>query len=221
MTEITPPEARPARSRARLIALIGSGAVVLIVLAIVIAFLVVPRGEPVALVDGETPEAPSSDVPSASATPTTTSTPTPVAVDPAPAPAPAPVKPAPANPAPANPAPVPAAPPAPVIPALKIDSMDATATTPCGAHGHILVSWSASGALANSANINVKSGGGTPIFNENWSNYDPTDQLELLTVDCTRPLWYFKLTVSNGTTTKTGLLTFANGKNVGWSSVAG
>jgi hypothetical protein len=107
-----------------------------------------------------------------------------------------------------------------VIPALKIDAMDATATTPCGPHGHILITWSASGALANSANMNVRSGGGTPVFNENWSGYDPVDQLELLTVDCTRPIWFFTLTVSNGTTTKTGRLTFSNGQNVGWSSVA-
>jgi hypothetical protein len=106
-----------------------------------------------------------------------------------------------------------------VIPALKIDSMDATATTPCGPHGHILISWSASGALAGSATMNVRSGGGTPVFNQSWEHYQPIDHLELVTgVDCTRPIWYFKLTVSNGTTTKTGLLTFANGKNVGWSS---
>jgi len=216
----TPAATPPTRPRARLIALIASGAAVLVVIAIVIAFLVVPRGEPVALVDEETPKAAASAAPTATATPTPTITPTPAGAVPAPAPAPAPANPAPANPAPANPAPVLPAPPAPVIPALKIDAMNATATTACGPQGHILITWSASGALANSATMNVRSGGGTPIFNQNWDGYDPVDHLELLTVDCTRPLWYFTLTVSNGTASKTARLTFANGQNVGWSSVA-
>ena len=83
-----------------------------------------------------------------------------------------------------------------------------------------MVSWSASGANPKSASLNVRSGGGTPVFNQSWDGYQPTDHLELFTVDCTRPIWYFTLTVSNGTTTKVGRLTFANGKNVGWSSVA-
>jgi hypothetical protein len=210
--------AAPTRSRARLIALIASGAALLLVAAIVIAFLVSPRGQQVALVDDDKPDAPATASPTESrrptATPTASPTAAPVAAAPAPA-APAPA--APAKPAPANPAPVLPAPPAPVIPALKIDAMDATATTACGPHGHILITWSASGALAKSAVMNVRSGGGTPIFNESWTGYQPVDQLELLTVDCTRPIWFFKLTVSNGTSTKSALLTFANGKNVGWS----
>jgi len=219
-TDATPPSA-PTR-RARLIALIASGAALLVVIAIVIAFAVIPRGEPVALVDEQTPTARASAAPTARVTPTPTVSPTPVGAAPAPvaAPAPAPGNPAPANPAPAKPAPVLPAPPAPVIPPLKIDAMDATATTPCGPQGHILISWSASGAKAGSANMNVRSGGGTPVFNQSWVGYEPVDHLELFTVDCTRPIWFFTLTVSNGTTTKTGRLTFSNGKNVGWSSVA-
>lgn len=213
------PVATPARPRARLIALIASGAALLVVLAIVIAFLVVPRGEPVALVDDQTPESTASASASPTATPTTTPTPTPTAAAPvvaAPAPA-APAAPAPAAPAPAPAPPALPAPPAPVIPPLKITSMDAYASTPCGSQGHVMVTWSATGANPKSAILNVRSGGGTPVFNQSWTLKDPTDYEELFTVDCTRPIWYFKLTVSNGTTSKSALLTFANGKNVGWS----
>jgi hypothetical protein len=197
--------------------LIVSGAAVLVIAAVVIAFLVVPRGERVARVTNQGPDAPTSASPASTPSPTATPSASPSAAPIVAAPAPAAPAPAPPKAAPANPAPVIPAPPAPVIPPLKITAMDATATTPCGPSGHVLITWSASGALANSAVMNVRSGGGTPIFNQTWSGYDPVDQLELLTVDCTRPIWFFKLTVSNGTSSTSALLTFANGKNVGWS----
>src|SRR3954452_14301708 len=99
----TPPDAEapaaPTRSRTRLIALIASGATLLLVAAIVIAFLVIPRGQQVALVDDDGPDSSASATPASTATPSPTATPTsspsaaPVAA------APAPVAPAPAAPA--------------------------------------------------------------------------------------------------------------------------
>ena len=117
--------------------------------------------------------------------------------------------------APAAPAPAPAEPPA--IPTLSIDDMYAYYPSTCGETGPIVVGWSASGALVGSATLLVKTGGGTLVFNQTWSGYQPADQITL-NIDCTRPLWYFKLTVSSATGTKTALLTFSNGQSQGWSS---
>ncbi|MEO7349095.1 MAG: hypothetical protein ABIW32_04460, partial [Terrimesophilobacter sp.] len=132
----------------------------------------------------------------------------------APAP-PAPPAPAPAPPAPPAPPTLPD-PPAPIVP-LTITNMNATVTCACTTDSWIKLTWTTTGADANSANINLRSGGGTPIFNENWPGYDASGSWNFH-VDCTRPLWFFTLTVSHGGQTKSGLLTFANGSTSGWSS---
>lgn len=64
----------------------------------------------------------------------------------------------------------------------------------------------------------MKSGGGTPVFDEVWSGLQPVDTYTFSTVDCTRKLWFFFITASDGTTTKKALLTFADGTNKGWTS---
>lgn len=203
-------------------ALIVAGSVLLLALAVVIAFLVIPKS-------GTNAAAPTpTSVSSPSATPSRTPSPTPTPTQAAPpvvaAPAdpvdPAPAEPEPADPAPADPGPPPLPPPpAPIIPPLSIDSMDAYPLTTCEAHSWITISWATTGALANSAEMRIKSGGGTPVFDQVWSHY-PTTTTDKFLLDCTRPLWYFTLTVSDGVTTKTARLTFAHGVNQGWYSVA-
>lgn len=214
--------ARAKLPRPILLTIIGLGVAMLVALAVIIA-LVIPRASsPIAL---ESPEA----VPSASATPTRSptpsatpsATPTPVVIA---APAdPPPADPAPADPAPADPAPAPADPPplpdppAPVIPTPTITSMDAYYSGSCTTSTKIWVAWTSTDGTT--ANLNVRSGGGQPVFNQTWAAYGASDTMYVW-LDCTRPLWYFKLTVSNSVNSKTGLLTFANGANQGWSSVA-
>ena len=220
----TPIAARPPRSRVLIGLVIGVGALLLAVVLVIV--LVIPRGTPSPAGAASTPTASPTVRPTPTATRSATPTPTPTAladaapdpetpVDPQPAPpvaAPAPA------PAPANPPPLPP-PPAPVIPPLSIDSMDAYPANGCGTSSWITVSWSTTGAITNSAEMRIKSGGGTPIFDQVWVNY-PTTTTTQFNLDCTRPIWFFTLTVSNGTTTKTGRLTMANGVNQGWSSVA-
>lgn len=212
MTDATdPPVATPLSPRLKIT--FAALAVAALVTIAVILFLVRPVGTELASGSAQT-SAPDAG-PTTSATPTPTPTAKAPAVDVPDGEAAAPAAPAPPAPAPAAPAPAPAAPP--VIPPLKIDSMYAYYPGVCGESGPIVVGWSASGALTGSAELLVKTGGGTPVFNETWAGYEPIDEISL-NIDCTRALWYFKLTVSNGTTTKTGLLTFSNGQNVGWSS---
>lgn len=154
--------------------------------------------------------------PTASATPTSTPTPTPsVKAEPAPPAAADEVPPAQA-PDPSPPLP---APPAPVIPPLSFTSISAIPTDDvCDSHRGITLSWTIAGALENSVIVRVKSGGGTPIFDQTWSNLDPVDTLAFRNVDCTRSLWFFFISASDGTTTKKALLTFADATDKGWSS---
>ncbi len=207
------------RSR-RLIYALASAGIVVVALGVLITFL---------LLRGATSPNPAEALPPATPSPSrSVIEPTPSASpsvdvgaspeEPAPA-EPAPAKPAPAKPAPANPAPVLPPPPAPVIPPLSIDAMSASVSGACASPSWIELTWSTTGAQVNSADINVRSGGGTPVFNQTWVGY-PTTGSNSFSLDCTRPIWYFKLTVTNGTETKTALLTFANGKTAGWSSGA-
>ena len=187
-------------------------------LATIIVILLTARTPEAALVAAKPSPtaAPTASSPSPTPVPTVTST-TPAVAPAEPAPA-APAAPAPAAPAaPAPPAPAPAQPP--VIPPLSVDDMYAYPSGTCGTTGPIVVGWSASGALLDSASLQVKTGGGTPIFNQTWEGYNPIDEISL-NIDCTRALWYFKLTVSSATGSRTALLTFANGQSQGWSSVA-
>ena len=218
----TPIAARPPRSRVLIGLVIGLGALLLAVVLVIV--LVIPRGTPSPAGAASTPTGSPTVRPTPTATRSATPTPTPTALaDAAPDPE-TPVDPQPAppvaapGPAPANPPPLPP-PPAPVIPPLSIDSMDAYPANGCGTSSWITVSWSTTGAITNSAEMRIKSGGGTPIFDQVWVNY-PTTTTTQFNLDCTRPIWFFTLTVSNGTTTKTGRLTMANGVNQGWSSVA-
>ena len=184
-------------------------------LATIIVILLTARTPEAALVAAKPSPtaAPTASSPSPTPVPTVTSTTPAVApVEPAPA---APAAPAPA--APAAPAPAPTQPP--VIPPLSVDDMYAYPSGTCGTTGPIVVGWSASGALLDSASLQVKTGGGTPIFNQTWEGYNPIDEISL-NIDCTRALWYFKLSVSSATGSRTALLTFANGQSQGWSSVA-
>jgi len=205
-------------ARPAIIAIAALSAAVVVAI-IVIVVLVIPKqsGGIVAAPTG-TPVA-ASPTGRPSGTPTLTPTPTPTPTQAPVVTAPAPGDPAPADPAPDAGAPALPPPPPPVIPPLSIDSMSASISGPCTTWTAVDLTWSASGALQRSAEMNVRSGGGTPIFNESWQEYSPTDSLSI-NIDCTRPLWFFTLTVSSDTATKTGRLTFYNGVSQGWSSVA-
>lgn len=149
-------------------------------------------------------------------TPTPTPTPTPSAkAEPAP---PAAADEAPPAQAP-DPLPPLPAPPAPVIPPLSFTSISAIPTDDiCDSRRGITLSWTIAGALENSVTVRVKSGGGTPIFDQTWTNLDPVDTYTFGNVDCLRPLWFFFISASDGTTTKKALLTFADATDKGWSS---
>ena len=201
--------------RPAIIAIAALSAAVVVAIIVIVALVMPKQGAaPVAAPTSAPGGASATPRPSASATPTPTATATQ-----APVAAPAPVDPAPADPAPDPGTPALPPPPAPVIPPLSIDAMSANASGACTTSTAVDVTWSASGALQSSAVMNVRSGGGTPVFNQNWEGYSPTDGVTIY-IDCTRPLWFFTLTVSSDTATKTGRLTFYNGVSQGWSSVA-
>lgn len=209
-------------SRGLKIVLIGALAVI-VVLGVFVAFLMMraPDATPqTASQSASEPEHPAAAI----ETPTPTPTPTTelgqgTAQEPAApqAPAPAPPAPAPAPPAPAPPAPAPATPP---ITPLKVTAMDAVVSGACTTKSTILLTWTTVGATADSTSINVRTGGGTPVVKATWINMPASGYYSFFNLDCTRPIWYFKMTITNGTETKEALLTFANGKTAGWSSVA-
>jgi hypothetical protein len=152
--------------------------------------------------------------PTAPTTPTPTPTPS-AKAEPAP---PAAADEAPPAQAP-DPSPPLPAPPAPVIPPLSFTSISAIPTNDfCNSRDGVTVSWVIAGALEDSVTVRVKSGGGTPIFDQTWTNLDPVDTYTFGNVDCLRPLWFFFISASDGTTTKKALLTFADGTDKGWSS---
>ena len=202
------------RSRGLIYALAGAS-VVIVALGVLVAIMlfggVTPPNPPVALPPAAPSPSRSVIEPAPSASPSAVAGASPQE--------PAPAEPAPEKPAPVAPAPVLPAPPAPVVPPLSIDAMSASVSGACTDPSWIDLTWSTTGASVNSANITVRSGGGTPVFNQTWSGY-PTTGSNSFSLDCTRPIWYFTLTVTNGSETKTGLLTFANGKTAGWSSGA-
>jgi len=214
-SEETPEQAAPrVRARTRLILLVAGAAVLVLVAGAAVAAPLVLRSPTPAPLPTVAAAPQPGPPPTASPTPTAgpTATPTPVptpetVVDPAPpASAPQPVPPLPA-------------PPAPVIPPLKFTSITAIPTNDiCTGKGGVTLSWTIEGAKTGSVEVHVKSGGGTPVFDEVWSGLDPVDTYTFATVDCLRPLWFFFITASDGTTTKKALLTFADGTNKGWSS---
>ena len=97
--------------------------------------------------------------------------------------------------------------------------MSAVVTGACDTSTTVTLSWTSTSARELSSIVNVRSGGGTPIVNES-SYAQPAEGQGSFTIDCTRPLWFFKLTImdSDGIKTRTGLLTFSNGQSQGWSS---
>lgn len=209
--------AKPARPRVILIALVGVGAAVLIALVTVIVLLVTPHGEPVALEAAPT----SSGTPSTSSSPTPRPTPTKTPVAPVVS-APAPVVPAPVAPAPAEPAPVQPAPPQPapaippVIPKPTVDNMAGNLTTDCFQYAYADVIWVTSNANAKSAEMRVTSSGSPNLPPETWPGMVTTG-VSSFRFDCTRPITYFKITVTNASGSASGLLTWANGAFQGWS----
>lgn len=145
-----------------------------------------------------------------------TPTPTPkleqvTAQEPAAPPAPAPVQPVPAPLAP----PALPDPPAPVIP-ITIDNMTATLTSGCNTEAFVTLAWTTTGAEGKTVDVNIRSGSGSPVWKHNFLGFPPDGSISV-PIDCTRPIWYFKMTVSNLSQTKEGLLTFVNGKTTGWS----
>ena len=213
------------RSRGLIYGLVGAGGVI-VTLGVIMAILLfsgaasphppaaMPPVAPSQSVPDPTPSAsPSAD---AGAAPQEPARAEPDPANPAPA-KPAPVKPAPVKPAPVKPAPVLPAPPAPVIPPLSIDSMSAIVSGGCTGSSTIVLTWHTTGADTKSTNINVRSGGGTPIFDQNWSSLANIETQTFYNIDCTRPVWFFTLTVTNSIEKKKALLTFAHGKTAGWS----
>jgi hypothetical protein len=101
-----------------------------------------------------------------------------------------------------------------VVP-LSIDTMGASPSG-CTASSPVWLTWETTGA--ETAEINIRSGGGSPIINQTLTT--SVDNIKAFGdgFDCTRPLWFFKLTIHRGAETKTALLTFANGASQGWSS---
>ncbi len=141
-----------------------------------------------------------------SPTPTPTASPTAEtpAVDPD---AEAPAEPA-ADAAPAAPAPAPPIPP--VIPKPRVDNMAAILNdTSCGTRSYATVVWVTSGANANSATMSIRSSGTPQFAPETWSALATTAQSDF-PFDCTRPLTYFTVTVTNASGSASGLLVWSN-----------
>ncbi|CAN5348770.1 hypothetical protein BH11ACT5_BH11ACT5_24810 [soil metagenome] len=160
-----------------------------------------------------TPTATPSATPSPSPTPVPTANPDADAAPPANAPDPTPPKPAPPVPAPPLPAP-----PTPVI-LPSFDSITAIPTDDiCDSRRGVTLTWSISNAPPNSVTVRVKSGGGTPVFDQSWPGREPQETYTFSNVDCQRHLWFFFITATNPTGSKTALLTFADGTNKGWSA---
>lgn len=228
--EDAPPDApaAPARRRPIVIVAVAAGALVLLVAAGAIATPLVLRGP--ASAPGA---APKPAVTAVAAAPLPTSTPTPTAsARSTPSPTPAPTvetdadtappanAPDPTPPLPAPPAPVP---PLPAPPALVIlpsfDSITAIPTNDvCDSQRGVTLTWSISNAPPGSVTVRVKSGGGTPIFDQSWSGRDPQESYTFGNVDCLRHIWYFFVTADNPTGSKTALLTFVDGTDKGWSA---
>ena len=222
--EDAPPQADSAAPRRRrLIIILAAAALVVVGVTAAVAAPLVFHGSatdpaavpaPVATATAPTARPTGSATPASKPTPTPTPTPS-VKADPAP---PTDADEAPPAQAP-DPSPPLPAPPAPVIPPLSFTSISAIPTDDvCDSHRGITLSWVIAGALENSVTVRVKSGGGTPIFDQTWSSLDPVDTYTFGNVDCTRTLWFFFISASDGTTTKKALLTFADATDKGWSS---
>lgn len=219
--------APPRRRRVVLIA-VAAAALVLLVAGGAIAVPLILRGP--APTPGAAPDPIATTVAAAplpvatrtaTATPTPSPTPIPIA-EPAPDPdvAPPANAPDPNPPLPAPPAPVPPlpAPPAPVI-LPSFDSITAIPTNDvCDSQGGVTLTWSVSNAPPDSVTVHVKSGGGTPVFDQSWPGRDPQETFRFGNVDCLRHIWYFFLTATNPMGSKTALLTFVDGTNKGWSA---
>ncbi|MEP6482000.1 MAG: hypothetical protein ABJA94_08350 [Rhodoglobus sp.] len=214
--------AAPKLSRPVLATIIALGAALLVAIIVIVA-VVVPKGS-TTVADAPIVPAPSAS-PSLrpSATPSPTATPKPTKTPDALVPAPAPVVPAPVDPVPAPVDPVPAPadppalppPPAPVIPTPTITAMNTYYSGVCTTSTTIAVSWASTNGT--SATMNLRSGGGSPIINQTWTSLQATGSQSFL-IDCTRPIWFFTLTVENSAHSTWGRLTFANGSNVGWTA---
>lgn len=212
----------PPRRRRIVVAAVAAGALVLLVAGGAIAAPLILRGP--APVAGPAPDPAATAVvaaplPAKSPTPTASPTPVPVAEPDADAPPPA-NAPDPAPPLPAPPVPVPPlpAPPAPVI-LPSFDSITAIPTNDvCNSSGGVTLTWSVSNAPPDSVTVHVKSGGGTPVFDQTWPGRDPQETYTFSNVDCLRHLWFFFITATNPSGSKTALLTFADGTNKGWSA---
>ena len=203
------------------IALLSALAIV-VALGVFVAFLMMRAPEATPQADSQVTAEPTRPA-AVQVTPPPTPTAKPVVAAPqvpAAPPAPPPVKPAPVKPAaPAPPAPpAPPAlpdPPTPLIP-LTIDSMTATVQGECTTSSYITLSWTTTGAEGRWVDANIRSGSGSPVYKHDYFKFPPDGAISDW-LDCTRSIWYFRITVSNATQTKTGLLTFVNGKTAGWS----
>lgn len=236
--EDAPPDAVAAAPRRRWIVVIAvaAGALVLLVAGGAIALPLLLRGPAPVAGSAPGPIATAIAAPPASvATPTATPKPTAVpVVEPEPDPdpqagadpdadadeAPPANAPDPNPPLPAPPAPVPPLPdpPAPVI-LPSFDSITAIPTNDvCDSNGGVTLTWSVSNAPPKSVTVHVKSGGGTPVFDQYWPGRDPQETYTFGNVDCLRHIWYFFVTAENPTGSKTALLTFVDGTNKGWSA---
>lgn len=220
--EDAPPDAPAAVHRPRRILIVAAaaGALVLLVVGGAIAAPLILRGPaPVPAAAPEPAVTAVATTPLPTITPTKTATPVPIAETDAdaapPANAPDPTPPLPAPPAPVPPLP---APPAPVI-LPSFDSITAIPTNDvCDSHGGVTLTWSVSNAPPHSVTVHVKSGGGTPVFDQSWPGRDPQETFTFANVDCLRHMWFFFITAENPTGSKTALLTFVDGTNKGWSA---
>ena len=201
------------------IALLSTLAVI-VALAVFASFLLVGSPQPATQASGNSSSEPTRPAvpqvtgpPTRSATPQQT-TPQEPAAPPAP---PAPLPPKPAAPAPAPPpAPPLPAPPAPVIPTVQIIAMNVVKQGECTSSSKVMFQYVTAGDVPSLGSIYVRSGSGSPIMKETRPGLE-TKGWAWFYIDCTRPIWYFTLTASNGKETKVGLLTFINGEVTGWS----